>query len=324
MEISSGGEDKSCNGCGCGRIKEYRFRLKDSELFQCQNCGLVFSNFDKDIDEDYYDKNEFYDKEGRRLKFFFEKLRSLLRYSRINTINSICKNTGKIIDIGFVDDHILDKLKSSGWETMGTQLSRNAIAKARQRGLNVYFGELKAAGIASESIDLITFWHVLEHIKDPGGCLKETNRLLKDNGHLIIEVPNVSSPIAQIFKAKWVGFFAQSRHLYYFSPRSLNFIHEKNGFSVIRKDFFNFEQSVFTLLQSFLNLLNPKDNLLFRSFIHSEEGKDFTFLLWYNYLLAAIFILPSLVISLLLGLLQCGDVMRFSCVKSADVRLGDS
>lgn len=318
------GRDISCNGCGSGKIKEYRFKLKDSQLFQCQNCGLVFSDFDKNMIDDYYDRSEFYDKKGKRLKSFFEKLRSLLRCSRVNTINSICKKAGKMIDIGFADDRILDNLKSSGWETMGTQLSRNAIERARQRGLNVYLGELNSADIASKSIDLVTFWHVLEHIKDPSGYLRESSRLLKDNGHLIIEVPNVASPIVDIFKEKWVGFFSLSKHLYYFSPRSLSLMLKKNGFLVIRKDFFNFEQNVFTLLQSFLNLLNPKDNLLFRSFIHSGKEKGSAFLLLYNYLLAAIFILPSLLISLLLGVLQCSDVMRFSCVKSADVHLGDS
>jgi SAM-dependent methyltransferase len=239
----------------------------------------------------------------------------LSRYLRVLAITCFCKKTGKMIDVGFSRGTTMKMLEARGWEVFGTQISPIAYKNARKKGLNVFLGEIKYAGIAPKSRDLVTFWHVLEHVKDPGEYIKETNRLLKDSGKLIIEIPNIASPIAKIFGKKWFG-LDLPRHIYHFSPESLKHILIDNGFCIVKERYFSLDQSIFSLLQCILNLFNHRNNVLFSSI--KKNAKIGFFPAFYNWLLAAIFLVPSLLIAPLMGFLRCGDIMRVYCIKVND------
>jgi len=77
----------------------------------------------------------------------------------------------------------------------------------------------------------VTFWDVLEHIPNPLQALKEVNRILKNDGIVIVQAPNYKSLMAYLTKEKW-DWWAPPDHLYHFSPRSLRLLLEKSGFTI--------------------------------------------------------------------------------------------
>lgn len=306
-----------CNICDSERLRNY-LNHKDINLLQCQQCKIIF--IDKipsdEIIRNYY-QDEFYDKKkSERFKKLFEITLGMLRYIRVSAIQRFCKRPGKMVDVGFSRGVTMRILKSKGWQTFGTQVSLSSYEHAKKNGLNVFLGDVASAEISSHSIDLVTFWHVLEHLKYPDQYLKGTNRILKNNGRLIIEIPNIGSPIAKLFKEKWFA-LDLPRHIYHFSPYSLDFILRKNGFLVVKKTYFSLEQSIFSLLQSILNLFNSKNNLLFDSMKKKLNNLDF-FLVVYNWLLAGIFLFPCILFSLLISFTSKGDIIRFYCVKTKE------
>lgn len=306
-----------CKGCGSESFDNY-LNCNQIDLQQCRRCKLIFiSDIPSDSIITNYYQDAFYDKEkSKRFIKPFEVILALTRYFRVLAIQQFCKCPGKMIDVGFSRGITMRMLKSKGWQTFGTQISLNAYKNAKTSGLDVFLGDLKSARLAPESADLITFWHVIEHVKDPDNYFKEANRILKKNGKLIVEVPNIGSPLAKLFRKKWFA-LDLPRHLYHYSTKSLNFILEKNGFYVVKRIFFSLEQSIFTLLQSILNLFNYKNNVFF-GILKKNRKMDF-FSTTYNYFLLAIFLIPSIILSWLFGVFRFGDIMRFYCIKVEDV-----
>lgn len=306
-----------CNNCKSDKIKKYRIHSGNT-LLKCGACDLIFINKmpRKNTLLNYYGDTFYVKENSERFGRILEWILAQLRYLRIRSIRKFCKHSGKMVDVGFSRGTTMKLLKSGGWQTFGTQISINAYKNAKRKGLDVFLGELESAKIESSSIELVTFWHVLEHLRNPCTYLRETNRILNNNGKLIIEVPNIGSPIAQFFREKWLG-LDLPRHLYHFSDRSLSSILKNNGFIIMKRDYFSFEQSIFSSLQSILNLFNTRNNVFFDT-IKKNKKVNF-FLKGYNWILAGIFILPSSVLAFSAGLLHAGDIMRYYCIKVKNV-----
>ena len=84
------------------------------------------------------------------------------------------------------------------------------------------------------SFDVITLWHVLEHVHDLNGYLKAFASILKPDGTLLVAVPNHLSADAKKYGAKWAAFDVP-RHLWHFTPLSMEKLFAKHGFSITQK-----------------------------------------------------------------------------------------
>jgi SAM-dependent methyltransferase len=128
----------------------------------------------------------------------------------------------------------LNGMRSQGdWELHGVEINPYAAEIARDRyGLQVRIGTLIEAAYPAHFFDVITMWDVLEHLHQPLENLREIDRILKPDGLLILRVPNVSSWDAKLFKRSWAGYDAP-RHLYVFSPSTLEELLLKAGFRLI-------------------------------------------------------------------------------------------
>ena len=139
------------------------------------------------------------------------------------------KKKGRILDIGCGDGSLLKFLKDSGWQTYGVELRDSSSLYARDvLGLNVFSGRFDEADYPEESFDVITLFHVLEHLPNPSGTLKKARMLLRKDGFLLIEVPNFHSFEAKVFRSNWVGISAPL-HLYHFTPRTLQMMLKSCG-----------------------------------------------------------------------------------------------
>jgi hypothetical protein len=106
-------------------------------------------------------------------------------------------------------------------------------------------------------------WHVLEHLTDPLAAIQRARTLLTDDGRLLISVPNLASLQARLFGPDWLH-LDLPRHLFHFTPRSLERLLERSGFRVERIDTFAPEMEVLGFVQSTMNRLGAEENVALR------------------------------------------------------------
>ena len=140
----------------------------------------------------------------------------------------------KVLDFGCATGTFLYSLKDRGWDLYGVDMSEKAVNYAKAvLGLNVVRGTLEEASFPSNHFDAVFAWHVLEHLIDPLGTLKEIHRILKPNGYFIFEVPNAASWEWRVFKKYWYD-LDPPRHLFHYTPKTASLFLRKAGFHIIR------------------------------------------------------------------------------------------
>lgn len=168
---------------------------------------------------------------------------------------------GHVLDVGCGKGLFLQGLRERGWQAFGTELSETSSSYAHSHGLTVYTSTVEAAPFDAESFDLITLFHVLEHLPRPQDTLTTLSRLLRPGGSLLIEVPNIGSWYARVFGDDWFHYDVP-RHLFHFNPDTLRRIISNAGFTITRTDTHNLQYDAFGAVQSALNRLLAKPNLL--------------------------------------------------------------
>ncbi len=246
--------------------KEVR-RYNKVPLYQCPDCGLIFTGnhgkaFDaKTLYEGFY-KNEI----GTRFGFGIEYLVRLFRFFRALKIFTLFPRAKTILDIGSGRGWMLYYLKKYFHYTRaaGTQISRNAVQFSRNKlGLEIYDKDLLELDIENGSFDLITMWHVLEHVSKPEEYIAKIKQVLKKNGRLIIEVPNYNSWTRSFTQQYWLG-LDLGYHVTFFTAESLERILIKYGFKIKGRHTFSLEYSTFISAQSIVSRITRSDQLFFR------------------------------------------------------------
>src|SRR5271157_765574 len=166
-------------------------------LKRCNDCELVFSeryrsNLDPKIIYENYYKNEV----PTRFHWSVEYVIKLFRFFRAFKIFTIHPRAKRILDVGSGRGFTLHFLKKyyKFQRTAGTQLSKIAANYSRTKlGLEIYDKDLLELPFTKNSFDIVTLWHVLEHVREPGKYSEKVADLLATNGKLIVEVPNFNS-----------------------------------------------------------------------------------------------------------------------------------
>ena len=139
---------------------------------------------------------------------------------------------GRVLDIGCGSGGYLAFLAELGWRCSGVETGAKSRAYAQTvLGLDVHEGPLEACRFPDATFDVVTLWHVVEHLPDPAGTLREIGRILKPDGCLLLRTPNVQSWEAALFRGNWYG-LDPPRHLYLFSPATLERLLGQCGFAV--------------------------------------------------------------------------------------------
>ena len=230
--------DTLCHLCG-----ENRFRIVEEgetpyRVLRCLRCSLVFVDPrpEQQALGDHYDEEYYREWTGvqrqRRLRMWEARLDRLER--RVPR--------GCLLDVGCAEGTFLEQARRRGWKVSGTELSAFAAAEASRRlGKEIFCGELGEARFPDGSFDVITLWHVLEYMRDPGNCLREIRRIIRPQGFLLIAVPNVDDRLMQMAYRLVRGrpkrlFLKKDReiHLTHFSARTIGMFLEKTGFAPSR------------------------------------------------------------------------------------------
>ena len=138
---------------------------------------------------------------------------------------------GRALDLGCGNGTYLLLLKKMGWDAVGVDINDKVGREIKEAKIPVLTGELRKLKIRKGSFNLITMWHVLEHLHSPFETLQEVHRLLTDNGCLLIEVPNSTSLVRKLFRSNWFA-WEVPRHLCHFSPRTLAALLNRSGFEI--------------------------------------------------------------------------------------------
>jgi 2-polyprenyl-3-methyl-5-hydroxy-6-metoxy-1,4-benzoquinol methylase len=168
----------------------------------------------------YYESDDYISHtDGKRS--LFEKLYHTVKQKslrdKIKLIHGFKPSKGNLLDIGAGTGDFLVEAKKSGWAITGVEPSAKAKGIAQAKGVN-FSDNLDA--IANQSLDVITMWHVLEHVPDVEKQIADLKRILKPDGVLIVAVPNYKSYDAQHYGAYWAAYDVP-RHLWHFSKTSI-------------------------------------------------------------------------------------------------------
>ncbi len=252
----------SCNLCGSSEAIPL-FSTRDyithtmHNLVKCKSCGLTYVNpqLKKDELPAFYPATYYGGK-----PFFYEIVDAHSRYKWLHKI--VGKHTGKLLDVGCGKGLLLKLFAQSGWEVAGIELSDNSARYATEvLGLRVLNKDIDNCDFSEESFDLITSFHSLEHLNDPLSALKTIGWLLKPDSLLIVQVPRYNSFYSKIFGDRWFHLDVP-RHLYHFNDQTLEKLLERAGFHIFKRKKFVLMHDAFGALQSILNLLCSRMNLL--------------------------------------------------------------
>jgi len=206
-------------------IKEKGFQLK-----KCPECNLVFTYPQpvNDVITKNYKENYFLHLAEK------ERLQIEENRKRMKLIEKYIGQRKSILDVGCGTGLFLS-LISSGNEITGVELFQEAVEIARKKlGDKIFLGELETINFPSNHFDVVTFIHTIEHVKNPESILKESHRLLKPNGFLIMETPNRN------FLFRLPFGYAQpspSEHLFQFNSENLEKFLKNIGFKILKSGF---------------------------------------------------------------------------------------
>lgn len=141
--------------------------------------------------------------------------------------------SGRLLDVGCAIGDFLVAMDHFGWEVAGTDVSSAAAAQANARLAHlpqppVHAGSLESAAFPAASFDVVTLWHVIEHLPDPLATLHEVRRVLRPGGICLIQTPHWGSLESFLFGSYWAG-YDLPRHLWIFSQLTLLALIERAG-----------------------------------------------------------------------------------------------
>ena len=226
----------------CGK-KEFRNKLvvedksvshESFAIVQCLNCSFQFTNPRPDAAHigRYYESDEYVShnsgaagllNQAYKVARFFTMRRKVALVKKLSGRKS---GAGKLLDYGCGTGHFLAAAKAAGWQVAGLEPNARARAEASQR-VGQPIGEKLLADFEPGSLDVITLWHVLEHIHHLNETLAQLTALLKPTGVLLIAVPNVESLDAQHYREHWAAYDVP-RHLYHFAPKTMALLLKKH------------------------------------------------------------------------------------------------
>lgn len=218
-------------------VKDFTVSDEEYKIIECKNCGLRFT---QDVPDQasigsYY-KSENYISHSNTSKGLVNSLYQRVRKRTLKQKRKLVEkltglNNGFLLDLGAGTGAFANEMASAGWQVTALEPD----AEARRTGREVFNIEIQDSDflykLPTSSFDLISLWHVLEHVHELHKYVETLGLLLKPKGKILVAVPNYTSKDADMYKEYWAAYDVP-RHLYHFSPSSIKMLMEKQGLKI--------------------------------------------------------------------------------------------
>lgn len=216
--------------------KDYFLTKEEFDLLKCQKCGVLLTDpFPDEAESSAYYESENYLSHQRNSFSVFSLLYQLIK--RINIMNKYIYATkglikGKVLDIGCGIGDFLSYCESRNWTVVGIEPNLHARALAQEKIGQFVYDQKDAQKLEDGSFQLITMWHVLEHVQHLSKQMADLDRLLSKNGKLVIALPNFESYDAKHYHSYWAAYDVP-RHLYHFDRSAIITLFNNYSFKLV-------------------------------------------------------------------------------------------
>lgn len=217
-------------------VDDHSISKEHFNLCRCNDCSFIFT---QDVPTEHnagpYYKSEDYISHSNTKKGLVNKLYHIVREHMLSKKHQLIASLEKgktILDVGTGTGYFLNYMKQKGYETLGVEIDADARAYGQKEfGLDIRSPKELKDGQIKNKFHTISLWHVLEHLYAPETYMQHFHKILEDNGHLIIALPNADSYDALHYKSYWAAFDVP-RHLWHFTPKTLEKLANDNGFKL--------------------------------------------------------------------------------------------
>ena len=261
------------------KTKDYSLTGEEFELRENTDYDLLITYpVPKDLDK-YYEFDEYIshtDSKKTIVDRVYQVVRNYTLKKKLQLINEQKNSLKKILDVGCGTGDFLAICKKNGWTTLGIEPNKKARNISLTKKLVI---KEKLEDVQNEKFDIITLWHVLEHVPNLSEYINRLKELLTDNGTLIIAVPNFKSYDAEYYKQHWAAFDVP-RHLWHFSKNSIQKIFKEYNMELIKTVPMKFDSYYVSLLSE--KYKNGKMNPLkaffigFKSNLKANTSKEYS------------------------------------------------
>lgn len=220
----------------------YIFSIDENfEVYSCSNCGAVFIAdilIDLVYYEKYYPKNYYNELRTGLISYIIDLIaRISVKFREKHILNNLNLNGElkfKILDIGCGSGRFLTDISEDKFEKYGIEINPEGYEICKGRGIKVYNQDLKDINFEDNFFDIITLWHVIEHINTPYETMSIIKRILKNDGILVMTTPNTDSFGFKYGQKLWFH-LDTPRHLILYNMKSLDQLMNKAGFNISQR-----------------------------------------------------------------------------------------
>lgn len=216
---------------------DYTVSKESFSIWECSSCKLRFTQDIPNQDDigPYYQAESYISHTDTRkglVNAAYHFIRNYTIRQKRKLLDKLNKGKkGKVLDIGAGTGAFLAEMAAGGWEVLGLEPDPGARKLAGEK-YNLQFAEPgHLFKLESASVDIITLWHVLEHVHQLHEYTEQFKRLLRPGGYLLLALPNYESTDAAYYGAAWAAWDVP-RHLYHFSPKSVRQLLGMHGFTL--------------------------------------------------------------------------------------------
>ena len=250
-------ELNECPACGKSdfapflKTKDYFLTQEEFQLDKCKQCGFVFTNPIPALSElpKYYDSPDYLSHTANSFSFtgeVYKLFRNANIKNKYNLVNQKAKGKS-ILDIGCGTGELLNYFQQKGWSVQGVEPNKSARSFASKNYNLSVSDENELDLFEKNSFDVISMWHVLEHVPNLNSRMNQLSSLIKKDGLIVIALPNLDSPDAVKYGPHWAGLDVP-RHLYHFTEDSFRVLLEKHDMELIESIPMKFDAYYVSLL----------------------------------------------------------------------------
>jgi 2-polyprenyl-3-methyl-5-hydroxy-6-metoxy-1,4-benzoquinol methylase len=217
-------------------VKDYSVSGEQFELIQNSEYGFLETTPQPSSEKlpDYYQSEDYISHTDSKRNLFekaYHVVRSISLKKKLNLINSYSSQEKNLLDVGCGTGDFLEIAQQNNWHVSGIEPNEKARNIANKKTNNAVFKTDQLLKFESNSFDVITLWHVLEHLPNIEDHISVFKKLLKPKGTLVIAVPNYKSYDAKHYKQFWAAYDVP-RHLWHFNKASISKLVSKQSFKV--------------------------------------------------------------------------------------------